>query len=55
MVYDCLTYRTVSWRSWVHEASFLGDSPRTSPYRPGFAAVIQDPTAPGLVNLLDGA
>lgn len=39
--------------SWVHEPGFLGDSPRDSPYRPGFAAVVEDWGAPELVNLLD--
>jgi hypothetical protein len=47
--------------SWVYEAGYLGDSPRTSPYRPGFAAVVENgdtpapPTPPELINLLDPA
>ncbi len=40
--------------SWVHEPRFLGSDPRRSPYRPGFAAIIEDDGPPGLVNLLDG-
>ena len=40
--------------SWVYEESFLGDDPGSSPYRPGFAAVVEDSGAPELVNLLDG-
>jgi hypothetical protein len=39
--------------SWVHEPAFLGDDPRRSPYRPGFAVVVDDEGAPALVNLLD--
>jgi len=38
---------------WVYEASFLGDSPSRSPYRPGFAAVVSADGPPELVNLLD--
>jgi hypothetical protein len=38
---------------WVYEASFLGDSPGRSPYRPGFAAIVEENGAPELVNLLD--
>jgi hypothetical protein len=38
--------------SWVYEASFVGDSPGDSPYRPGFAAVVEDSGAPELENLL---
>jgi hypothetical protein len=41
--------------SWVYEASFLGDSPGSSPYRPGFAALVEDSGAPELVNLLEDA
>ena len=39
--------------SWVYEASFIGDSPGSSPYRPGFAAVVEDEGPSELVNLLD--
>lgn len=38
---------------WVYESGFLGGSPSTSPYRPGFAAVVSDDGPPELVNLLD--
>jgi hypothetical protein len=41
--------------SWVYEPGFLGRDPGRSPYRPGFAAVLEDDTAPELVNLLDPA
>jgi hypothetical protein len=40
---------------WVYERGFLGDEPRRSPYRPGFATVLEDTRAPELVNLLDPA
>lgn len=39
--------------SWVYERGFLGNDPGRSPYRPGFAAVVQDDGPPELVNLLD--
>jgi hypothetical protein len=39
---------------WVYEASHIGGSPSTSPYRPGFCAVVEDHGPPALVNLLDG-
>jgi hypothetical protein len=39
--------------SWVYERGFLGRSPRQSPYRPGFAAIVEDDGPPRLVNLLD--
>ena len=38
---------------WVHEPSFLGPDPASSPYRPGFAVIVEDSGAPRLVNLLD--
>jgi hypothetical protein len=38
---------------WVHEPSLLGAAPHTSPYRAGFAAVLDGDAAPQLVNLLD--
>jgi hypothetical protein len=43
----------VNTGSWVHEQGLLGDSPRTSPYRPGFCAVVADEGPPELINLLD--
>jgi hypothetical protein len=49
--------RLLNTGSWVYEPAWLGDSPRESPYRPGFAAIVEDddPLAPPeLVNLLDG-
>jgi hypothetical protein len=39
--------------SWVYERAWLGDSPPRSPYRPGFAAIVEDDAPPELVNLLD--
>jgi hypothetical protein len=39
---------------WVHEPSHLGRTPSTSPYRPGFGAVVSDEGPPTLSNLLDG-
>jgi hypothetical protein len=47
--------RLVNTGSWVHEPGYLGDAPRQSPYRPGFAAIVGDEGPPELVNLLDGA
>ncbi len=41
--------------SWVYERAFLGRSPRQSPYRPGFAAIVGDVGRPRLVNLLEQA
>jgi Calcineurin-like phosphoesterase len=49
--------RLVNTGSWVDEPSFLGPDPAASPYRPGFAVMV-DPepgTPPRLVNLLDRA
>ena len=40
--------------SWVLDESFLGERPQTSPYRPGFVAIVEDEEAPRLVNVLDG-
>jgi predicted phosphodiesterase len=45
--------RLLNTGSWVYEPRFLGDSPRESPYRPGFAAIVGDDGPPELVNLLD--
>jgi hypothetical protein len=39
--------------SWVHEPVFLGSAPQRSPYRPGFAALLDGDRPPELVNLLD--
>jgi hypothetical protein len=46
--------RLLNTGSWVYEPAWLGDSPRESPYRPGFAAIIgDDGGGPEIVNLLD--
>jgi hypothetical protein len=39
---------------WVYEASHVGSAPSASPYRPGFAVVVEDDGPPVLSNLLDG-
>jgi hypothetical protein len=39
--------------SWVHEAQFLGPRPHESPYRAGFAAIVDADGAPELRNVLD--
>jgi hypothetical protein len=41
--------------SWVYESRYLGASPRSSPYRPGFGILVEDSGAPELRNLLDEA
>jgi hypothetical protein len=46
--------RLLNTGSWVYEPGFVGDNPRVSPYRPGFAAALGDDGPPELVNLLDG-
>jgi hypothetical protein len=53
--------RLLNTGSWVYEPGYLGDAPRESPYRPGFAAVLEDGAmgvsevgGPKLINLLDG-
>jgi Calcineurin-like phosphoesterase len=48
--------RLINTGAWVDEPAFLGPDPARSPYRPGFAVVVEpDPgTPPQLVNLLDG-
>jgi len=46
--------RLLNTGSWVYEPAWLGDSPRESPYRPGFAAIVGDNGLPELINLLDG-
>jgi hypothetical protein len=45
--------RLVNTGSWVYEPAWLGDSPRESPYRPGFAAILGDDGPPELINVLD--
>jgi hypothetical protein len=40
---------------WVHEPGFLGTRPQQSPYRAGFAVVVEDDGPPRLINLLDRA
>jgi hypothetical protein len=47
--------RLLNVGSWVHEARFMGDDPASSPYRPGFAAAVDDDGPPALINLLDPA
>jgi hypothetical protein len=41
--------------SWVHEPAFVGNDASASPYRPGFAAIVESDSArpPELTNLLD--
>lgn len=39
--------------SWTYDRGFVGDALHGNPYRPGFAAIIDDGAAPRLVNLLD--
>jgi hypothetical protein len=46
--------RLLNTGSWVYEPGFVGDNPRVSPYRPGFAAALGNDGPPELVNLLDG-
>ncbi len=46
--------RLLNTGCWVHEPGFLGTRPDESPYRAGFAAVIDDDGPPRLINLLDG-
>ena len=41
--------------SWLLEPWFLGERPRQSPHRPGFAALVGAQGPPELVNLLDDA
>jgi UDP-2,3-diacylglucosamine pyrophosphatase LpxH len=45
--------RLINTGSWVHEPAFLGADPASSPYRAGFAVIVEDESAPRLVNLLD--
>jgi hypothetical protein len=46
--------RLLNSGSWLLDRSFLGDSPHTSPYRPGFVAIVEDQQPPRLANMLDG-
>lgn len=39
--------------SWVQSPELIGPRPHMSPYRPGFAVVVADKSAPEVVNLLD--
>jgi hypothetical protein len=39
--------------SWLHEPQYLGESPRRSPYRPGFCVAIDGDEPPSVSNLLD--
>jgi hypothetical protein len=47
--------RLLNTGCWVHEPAFLGPRPHESPYRPGFAALLEDEGPPRLTNLLDEA
>lgn len=40
--------------SWVYAPVFIGRDPGQSPYRPGFAYLVDDDGPPELANLLDG-
>lgn len=46
--------RLINTGCWVEEPAFLGPDPGASPYRPGFAALIEGDVPPRLINLLDG-
>ncbi|MGH2858848.1 MAG: metallophosphoesterase [Solirubrobacteraceae bacterium] len=48
-----LGVRLLNSGCWVREPAFLGADPSRSPYRPGFAVVVDDDGPPRLVNLLD--
>jgi predicted phosphodiesterase len=45
----------VNTGSWIHEPAFLGDDPKSSPYRPGHIAFVGDAGAPELRNVLEEA
>ena len=47
--------RLINAGSWVHEPAFIGSDPARSPYRGGFAVVVDDDGPPELRNLLDRA
>jgi hypothetical protein len=44
--------RLVNSGCWVHEPAFVGEDPR-SPYRAGFAAIVEDDGPPQVRNLLE--
>ena len=46
--------RLLNTGCWVYEPDFLGPRPIESPYRPGFAAVLEAAGPPRLTPLLDG-
>jgi UDP-2,3-diacylglucosamine pyrophosphatase LpxH len=39
--------------SWIHEPAFLGDDPKSSPYRPGHIVFVGDAGVPELRNVLE--
>jgi predicted phosphodiesterase len=43
----------VNTGSWIHEPAFLGDDPKSSPYRPGHVAFVDESGAPELRNVLE--
>lgn len=45
--------RLVNTGSWVHEPRFVGPHAAESPYRAGFAVLVEDSGEPVLTNLLD--
>ncbi len=45
--------RMVNSGCWVHSRTFTGPRPHLSPYRAGFAVVVQDEQPPQVINLLD--
>jgi hypothetical protein len=38
---------------WLREPRFMGSDPARSPYRPGFAVIVEDSAPPNLINLLE--
>ena len=45
--------RLLNTGCWVHEPSFVGSEPSSSPYRAGFCVTLEDHGPPALINLLD--
>jgi hypothetical protein len=45
--------RLVNSGCWVHEPAFMGPDASQSPYRTGFAVVVDSDGPPRLLNLLD--
>jgi hypothetical protein len=45
--------RMMNVGSWVLERSFLGSAPASSPYRPGFCAIVDGGRPPAVRNLMD--